>query len=190
MSRSNQSPTVPTEDGDVLKKRGPAELAPSTIAGDVYAPVLVSLLAEEAARKSSIEQRAISVITTSGALVSLLVALSVFLFGKDAKFDVSSASRLAIAVAVVLFVAAAVLALLVNSPRAYRSFSDEDVQRMVDEWGTNAGEARKLVSQAQAVFICQAVKKNDMKAGLLQLAVIAEVLGVSTVALAVILAVL
>src|SRR5947208_16967201 len=105
----------------------------SKVAGDVYAPILVGMLAEEAARKASMEQRAISVITTSGALVSLLVALSVFLFGKDARFDVGSAARYAIAAAVLLFVAAAVMALVVNSPRAYRSFSNADVKRMLDE---------------------------------------------------------
>ena len=53
------------------------------IAGEIYEPVLLALIAEEAARKASLEQRAVAVVTTSGLLVSLLVALSTLGFGKD-----------------------------------------------------------------------------------------------------------
>ena len=37
-------------------------------AGEVYGPLMVTMLSEQSARQSSIEQRALAVITTSGVL--------------------------------------------------------------------------------------------------------------------------
>lgn len=164
------------------------ETSPKKIAGDVYAPIVEGMLTEEAARKASMEQRAISVITTSGALVSLLVALAAFLLGKNTTFHASTPTKYTLVGAVALFVAAAILALLVNSPRAYRSFGPDDVKFMLAEWSSDVDEARKRVSEAQNQFAEQAIKMNDTKARLLQAAVICEVLGVCAVALAVVLA--
>jgi hypothetical protein len=45
-------------------------------AGDAYTALIIEQLAEERSRKTSLEQRGISVITSSGALVTLLFGLA------------------------------------------------------------------------------------------------------------------
>jgi hypothetical protein len=148
---------------------------------------MVTMLSEQAARKSSIEQRALAVITTSGALVSLLVALSALLLGKNAGQLLHAGPRAALVAAVVAFVAAAVLALLTNTPRTYHDFAPEDVDRMLREWDSGGDDALWLVSEAHADHFKAATEANAKKALLLQIAVGAEVGAVALVALAVVL---
>lgn len=52
-------------------------------AGEVYAELISSNLERQAQRKSSIEQRGLSVISTSGALVTLQFALVAVITGDD-----------------------------------------------------------------------------------------------------------
>ena len=59
---------------------------PPQRAGEVYGTLLVSLLSELSARQSSIEQRALAVITTSGVLVSLLAGLSALLLERTRRY--------------------------------------------------------------------------------------------------------
>ena len=148
---------------------------------------MVTMLSEQAARKSSIEQRALAVITTSGALVSLLVALSALLLGKTAGLRLHSGPRAALVAAVIAFVAAAIIALMANTPRAYLSFAPEDLDRMLREWDSGGEDALWLVSQAQAEHLKSAIKANARKALLLQTAVGAEVGAVALIALGVVL---
>lgn len=160
---------------------------PARRAGDVYAPLLVSMLSEQSARKSSVEQRALAVITTSGGLVSLLVALSALLLGKNTEFRLNAGARTIIVAAVVAFVAAAILALTANTPRGYLDFAPEDVDRMLNEFESSEEDARWLVAQARADYLKRAMRLNDNKAHLLQIAVATEVAGVALVALGVVL---
>jgi hypothetical protein len=153
----------------------------------VYGPLMVTMLSEQAARKSSIEQRALAVVTTCGALVSLLVALSALLLGKDARLGLQAGPRAALVAAVIVFVAAAILALMANTPRAYRDFAPQDVDRMLKQWDSSGDDARWLVSQAHADHLKRAIKMNGKKALLLQIAVGVEVGAVSLVALGVVL---
>jgi hypothetical protein len=161
--------------------------SPARRAGDVYGPLFVTMLTEQSARKSSIEQRALAVITTSGGLVSLLIALSALLLGKNATLRLNAGSRAIIIAAVVAFVAAAILALIANTPRGYGDFSDEDVDRMMHEFDRSEEDARWLVAQRRAEMLKLAMKLNDGKAHLLQVAVTTEVAGVALVALGVVL---
>jgi hypothetical protein len=160
---------------------------PPLRAGEVYGPLLVSLLSEQAARKASIEQRALAVITTSGVLVSLLAALSALVAGKTTALRLHTGPRAALIAAVAAFVAAAIVALITNAPRGYRDFAPEDVDRMLKEWDSSGEDARWLVSQANADHLKRAAKVNGNKALLLQVAVGAEVAAVSLVALGVVL---
>jgi hypothetical protein len=145
------------------------------------------MLTEQSNRKSSIEQRALAVITTSGGLVSLLVALSALLLGKNAEQRLNAGSRAIIIAAVVTFVAAAILALIANTPRGYSDFASEDVDRMMNEFDSSEADARWLVSQRRAENLKRAMRLNDEKGHLLQVAVATEVGGVALVALGVVL---
>jgi hypothetical protein len=156
-------------------------------AGDVYGQLFVTMLSEQSDRKSSIEQRALAVITTSGGLVSLLIALSALLLSKNATLHLNAGSRAVIITAVAAFVAAAILALIANTPRGYADFASEDVDRMMNEFDHSEKDARWLVAQRRAEILKRAKKLNDGKAHLLQVAVATEVGGVALVALGVIL---
>ena len=159
--------------------------AATSAAGGVYGPELVTLLDQEKQIKASLEQRGLAVITTSGALVSLLVALAALLLGKQ-ESSVGSTARACVVSAVVAFVLASVVALLVNSPAQYRSFSTGDLDRMLRQWDHDQDDARYLVGEAHIGFLKVSMRKNRRKARLLQTAISLEVLGVGLVAFAVI----
>lgn len=154
-------------------------------AGSVYGPLLVDALAAETAQKASIEQRGLAVITTSGVLVSLLVALSALLLGRDYKFLEGGTEALLI-LAVAAFVAAAALGLATNAPRRYWGLSDEDLERISapDAWLADADEAALVVAQQRGKELLQAKRANDRKARLLLVALGVEVIGVGLVAAA------
>lgn len=159
-------------------------------ASTVYGPLLVSLLSEESNRKASLEQRAISVVTTSGVLVSLLVALTTLLIGKSPPRTIDPAPKALLICALVVFVTAATFALVANSPRDYRGFSDDDIDLMVARWTGEKNEAVLNVAEFQASLLKKAQQLNDKKAGLVQWAVGSEVAGVGLLALAVAVALL
>ena len=102
---------------------------PEPRAGSVDGPLLADALAAETAQKASIEQRGLAVITTSGVLVSLLVALSALLLGRDYEF-LHPGTKVLLILAVAAFVAAAGLGLATNAPRRYWGLSDEDLDRI------------------------------------------------------------
>jgi hypothetical protein len=155
-------------------------------AADVYGPLIVTMLGEQAARKASIEQRALAVITSSGALVSLLVALSAVALRNASANHINTASRAFLIVSLVLFVGAATLGLYANAPRSYLDFDDAAVDRMIEEWDNRGDDASRAVSSAHATFLKTAKVLNERKGALLQRAVYAEVAAVAAVAIAVI----
>jgi hypothetical protein len=155
-------------------------------AGDVYEPVMLALLADQTAAKASLEQRAITLVTTSGVLVGLLVALAALGLGKDSPVTMTHESRLLLVLSAGPFVAAAILALLANAPRGYLSFANSDIDRMVDDWDQDSTKAAAMVADLNSRRLKSASKSNKAKATLLQFAVGFEVLGISSLAAAVI----
>jgi hypothetical protein len=151
------------------------------LAGSVYGPLLANSLTAEMARKGSIEQRAIAVVTTSGILTSLLVALATFVAGKSAEVPLGGAAKILLVTAVASFVGAAAVSLLANAPRDYRAYSPSDIDRMVEEWEYDGTDADYVVGEFAARRLKVAQKLNTQKARLLQGAVALEVLGVGLV---------
>jgi hypothetical protein len=151
-------------------------------AGPVLGPLIAALLDEQMRRKTSIEQRALAVISSSGVLVSLLVALTAFLISDDATLPV--ATQVTIALSVVSFVTAAVIALWVNTPRRYEGFSEQDLQRMTSDglWNSESEEARRIIAEQQAREVTVSLNLNNKKGRAVQWAIAAEVLGVGLVA--------
>lgn len=153
-------------------------------AEQVYSKVLDDMLSSEMVRKASIEQRGLSVISTSGVLISLLVGLAALLIGRDSTATFSLPSRLLLIGAATLFISASVFALAANAPRDYGTFNDEDLDRIVDRhaWAGDLTEARYLISQAKALQIKAALSINNRKATHVLHAIIAQVLSVGLVA--------
>lgn len=148
----------------------------------VYSDLLKATLEGEYSRKASIEQRGLSLISTSGGLVTLLVALGALLLGKDPTLPVVSTA--CIAASSVCFVVAAGLGLASNSPRSYFGLMPDDLDRIVTEqaWKSERDEALFLVAQFRANGAKAAYLLNNKKARLIQFGIGAEVLGVALVA--------
>lgn len=159
-------------------------------AGNVYGELLANLLMLETTRKASIEQRGITVITSSGVLVSLLIALSALLIGPNSTSSFGVASRSLIIAAVVIFVVAASFGIMANAPRTYVGLGDEDFDRMVAKhsWSADEDEAAFLIAQQRVRELKTAIKINNRKGDYVQWAITAQVIGVGLVAAAIIVA--
>jgi hypothetical protein len=166
----------------LLKKPTPAS-APDD--GNIYAAYIESLFDHEQERKSALEAKASAVITTSGALVTLLFGL-VAVVTKATNFTLSESSRDSLVAAILLFVIAAVLGVLTaNIPVPYgqATFQADQLQQA---WSHPASAARENVAKAQLELIPVAAKKNDLKVKLVILATAAELLALGALSVAVI----
>jgi len=155
------------------------------VAGDAYSKLIDDQLAEERARKASLEQRAVGVITTSGAVVTLVFGFTAAVNG-SAALRLPDSARLELFVALFLLLAAVVVAVIVGFPVTYLEVEKEGLEKLIDEaeW-TNPEviEARRRTAQAATGIIINARKANGVKANLLTGALALEVLGIVTLAL-------
>jgi hypothetical protein len=156
-----------------------------TTAGEDYSAFVEAQLAEERATKTSLEGRGITVITTSGGLVTLLFGL-VALATKGAQTYTlpDAATKLLIAAAALLTVAG-VFGLLTNWGLSYREASVEGLRDLLDRDWTAAEPAGQRDVAATTIDILQASRDNNAaKARMLRVAMGMEIAGVLAVALA------
>lgn len=156
----------------------------------VYAAYLEHLVVDQESRKKSLEERGLSVLTTSAALVSLLFGLVAVVTGVD-DFTLPNAARPPLAIAMVLFVVAAVLGLITNFPRNYSNAQAEGLTTMFGErWEDSEPIAQRRVSVTQQQVYAKARGVNGDKAKCLFAAMFIEVVAVIflTISVAVILA--
>jgi hypothetical protein len=153
--------------------------------GAEYSEFFKLLTETQDARKASIEQRGLAVITTSGTLATLLFGLTA-LVSKAADFELPRQAHGPLGVAMVAFVAAALLALLTNIPLFYL---DVKIGGTADElrklWAKTRDDALILLTSTRAKVVKRAQQVNSLKAWLLVAAMVAEVVGIISVALAV-----
>jgi hypothetical protein len=154
------------------------------VAGDRYWELVKEQLAEERARKSSIEQRGLAVITTSGTLVTILFGLTAITTGVEG-YQLPDPARVMITVAAGLFVAAAFLAISTNWAFDYVEVEPEGLLGVIDEdWSADEAPAAKVVAKAWVDIVEDARKKNTWKGQLLRAAMITEAGALVAVALA------
>jgi hypothetical protein len=152
---------------------------------ETYAAFIKEQLDAEEANKTSLEGRAISVITTSGTLVTLLFALSSLLTAAKG-FTQPVEATVPLRIALVGFVLAAVLALIVNLPLPYRFVVPGDLQTAVEEmWDDDPSTASKRTAATHVRMLRTAQKLNLWKGGLLLTATLSEVVAVGAVATAI-----
>lgn len=165
------SPTVPTGAAD---------------AGAAYAQLIVDQLTEERSRKSSLEARGVTVITTSGTLATLLFALTAGLTAA-AKFKLPSDAKLPLLLALIAFVIAAMCGLGTNVPLIYREPTPHGLAKLVDAryWTAPAPIGQLRVAASQVTALSAARVANDFKVKLLVAATSAELLAVIFLAWAV-----
>lgn len=154
-------------------------------AGPFYATFLATRIADEEKRVASLQTRGLAVVTTSGTLVTLLIAIAKFGVGKDAA-QVPALSRWLVGVATVLFVLAAFGGLAANLPRKLGRPRIEDlVKRMEGSWNDPGSGAEKAVAVARATALGEQEQANDSAARAVVAALAAEVLAIGLAAIAV-----
>jgi hypothetical protein len=143
-------------------------------------------LEAEDKRKASFEQRGLAVVTTSGALVTLLFGLAALSTRSKSTFELESAARLPLVLALGLFVAAAIFALLTNWPLNYEWVDPCDVRRSLGKKPPPSEQrAAKDIALTRLSVLEAAREKNALKGRLLIIALTLEVLAVTGVAVAI-----
>ena len=155
-------------------------------AGEIFANVIDYELEQERARRTSLEQRAMAVVTSSGVLVSLVFGFGALLKGQGAAPRLPGSSRVLLALALLAFVAAAVMSLLTNRPRDYKPFGVKaSLERMVEEdWFIPADDARRLIAEFRTGEVDRWRDNNKAKAAYLQWAITLECVGIALLAVA------
>jgi hypothetical protein len=154
-------------------------------AGGEYSAFVAAQLAEERTTKTSLETRGITVITTSGGLVTLLFGL-VALSTKSAATSTLPVTASNLLVAAALFLTlAAVFGLLTNWAMSYTEASIEGLQELLTrDWKDTQAQGQLDVASTVIDILGTSRAKNERKANLLRLAMSAEIVGVFFVALA------
>jgi hypothetical protein len=133
-------------------------------------------LVEERSTKSSLETRAIGVITSSGALATLLFALAA-LVTKTATYTLPDLARLGLVLTLLAFICAALFSILAASPGTYQEVTIPSLRDAAGHMGSPAREGEPAIASVLVDIIETARDKNADKAKHLKRAVTAEAVG-------------
>jgi hypothetical protein len=151
----------------------------------IYADFISEQIAAEVASRASLEQRGLAVITTSGALVTLLFGLVAVLTKADS-FTLPAESRNWLKVAMVFFVVAAIAGIVTNLPIPRRGARPDDLASVIQQnWADVPSSAQRAVADSRVEILRNAILLNRVKGTALVVAMTAEVGAVLFVALAV-----
>lgn len=140
-------------------------------------------LAEERARKQSLEQRGLAVITSSGTMVTLLFALAALVTNDD-DFVISGSSKFLLAGAATSFSVAAVLAIFIQKPLLYQEPGIRWLRTVTSAsvWDTvSATTASRRAAEARVNSIESFRQKNLQKVRLLTAALSFEAAAIAFV---------
>jgi hypothetical protein len=153
---------------------------------EVWNDFLKDELASEEARRDSLEQRGTSVITVSGALVTLLFGLSALATKAEPTYRLTSEARTYLYVALALFVGSALLAIATNVPLLYGAVDESNARKIIDKYLENSvADAQTRIAATRANLLPSNRKRNGLKAAFLLGAVAAQALAVLFVGLAI-----
>ncbi|MHA7269013.1 hypothetical protein ACX80Q_04415 [Arthrobacter sp. HLT1-20] len=143
-------------------------------------------LAEERTNKSSLETRAIGVITSSGALATLIFGLAA-LVTKSTSYDLPGLAQLVLGLTLVAFVGSAVLAIVASRPRTYQEVTIESLRDVATKSAMSAPavQGEPEIARVLVDIIDTARKENGHKARLLRSAVTLEAVAAILLAIAV-----
>ncbi len=159
---------------------------PGTNAGEAYGQLIADQLTEERDRKTSLESRGITVITTSGSLAAVLFGLTAVL-SSATHLQLPGSARLPVVLAVASLVIAGILGLATNIPLRYKEPTVRALAGLLHaNYWTGPSEIGHLrVAQAQVKTIAAARRANGLKVSLLVAAMLCELLAVIFLAWAV-----
>ena len=150
-----------------------------------YATYIKEQLDAQEERKTSLEQRGLAVITTSGALVTLLFGLTALSTKGAATFDIPDTASTFLTIALVFFVLAAVSAIFTNLPRSYQGVTVDALRGAVkNRWDDTDAEAARMVALTQLKTLAAAKRVNEQKGWALIAAMGLEIIAVALVGVA------
>jgi hypothetical protein len=142
---------------------------------DVYSDFIKTVLDAEDARKASLEQRGLAVVTTAGALVTLLFGLVSAITGATG-YHLPGATHGPLIAAAVLFAFAAAFGIVVNMPFFYETPTPASLAvSYLHLWGDSVPDAELMVAATRVKLYDSSRKANKKKALLLGTATIFEV---------------
>lgn len=132
-------------------------------------------LTEERSTKSSVEARAIGVVTSSGALATLLFALGALVTEAD-DFRLPDSARVVLVLTLGAFIVAAILALFAARPGTYQEVSLGSLRDAAtpEAMGASADEGSSSIANVLIAIIAKARESNATKASFLKYAVTFE----------------
>lgn len=165
---------------------GPGQPPAEDRASAAILTLIEDQLEEERTTKTSLETRAVSVVTTSGTLTTLLLGLAAVVTGRQS-YELPIFARGLLVLAVLAFLTAVVLAIVAARPRAYHEVTVQSLRVIASpaHLGAAAGAAEPSIAAALIDIIDTARQRNGEKAARLTQAVMAEVVAAGLVALAV-----
>lgn len=154
--------------------------------GEVLARFVESLVAEQEERKKSIEARGASVITSSGVLASLLLALVAFITRAE-DFELPELAEAPLVAALALFTLAGIAGVLSNAPAFYKGVDAKDVSGVLkNQWGLyTVDEARQMIAVTRSKQLASAKRWNQAKGYSLLIAQSLQMTAVAALAVAV-----
>lgn len=159
-------------------------------AGGYYADFFEEQLAEERARKESLERRGFALVPISSFLAALVFGLATLAtrIGESSEGGASGASigsdtKLLTVAAVVAFLVAGALAILTNRPRPYPEADPSNMRLLLEEryWHGRSRVGERRVSEVRLDTFEGIRETNDKKTKLLVAAMWAELLGIALV---------
>jgi hypothetical protein len=145
--------------------------AEAPLAGDVARDFIAEELASERGRKASLEARGLAVITTSGTLVTLTLALAAVIT-EASDFSPSALTRWLLGAAAAFFVLAAAGGILSNSPAPYYRVEPESLSVFMTAgvWVEEGTDAKRELTTARLIELQDARARNERKARIVALA--------------------
>ncbi|MGJ7442151.1 hypothetical protein [Aquipuribacter sp. MA13-6] len=149
--------------------------APTTSAAAVMT-LIEGQLAEERSTKASLEARAIGVVTSSGALTTLLFALSA-LVTRPTDYELPGPARYVLLATLLAFLLAAVLAILAARPGTYHEVTVESLEEAATagSMASPVDEGSPKIATVLVDIIRKARVRNGKKATFLKAAVTCQV---------------
>jgi hypothetical protein len=149
---------------------------------EVQLGVLESQLEFEKQRKQSLEQRGITIITSAGAIATLIFAVSAFVVKSVNTSNFIRSEALPIKLSIVSFLGAAVFGLTTNFPFRYGNLSARSLldayDKLVDEPGEHALALQDALVRANAEILRRAQRLNFFKSEVLLVGFLFEIIGI------------
>lgn len=151
-------------------------------AGPAFARLVQDQLAEERARKQSLEGRGAALVTASGVFVSAVLAIATL--ADTRRLDVPTSAVWTLAACVMCLIAAAVCGVLTSLPLGYEEPDAEELAGYVKQyWDSDGAAGAKVIAMNAASNLRKARTASGRKALLLSAGTAAEAMGLCLLAI-------